>query len=392
VGGWRAGAQEGIGILISMTSKANASAAKDKKRRRRILMAEDHLLVREGYEVLLRDRFQVVTVGTGRAALAAADAAPFDLVTLDIVMPGMDGLQCLREMRERHPTIPIVMLTMYSTEAHADRAFQWGATDFINKREPPERLLERLEAAIEKAKEKQTPLPSQRVTSDLAQLDRDVLVDTAAAFIHKLNNQFLELAAIAKKLDALSSKNFGDEGFNAVRDLKHTIDSAQYVLERFRNTMGRHPGVLRPLELDSVLDDLRKHFSKTSGKALIWELFQRRCSVKGDYELLWHLVENLVRNGLEAVRDRKDGQVSVSVDVDRALGTVSVVVSDNGDGIAPENLPRIFDLNYSTKAKGMGIGLYLARRSAQIHGGSLNCQSEIGKGTIFTISLPLSGK
>jgi signal transduction histidine kinase len=67
---------------------------------------------------------------------------------------------------------------------------------------------------------------------------------------------------------------------------------------------------------------------------------------------------------------------------------VSVVISDTGSGIKPENLEKIFNLYFSTKPKGSGIGLSMVFRTIQMHDGEIEVQSQVGKGTTFTILLP----
>lgn len=106
--------------------------------------------------------------------------------------------------------------------------------------------------------------------------------------------------------------------------------------------------------------------------------------VPADWDHLQAAVGNLLRNAKDATP--AGGEVLVSTS--REGTSVLVRVTDTGAGIPPELQPRVFDPYFSTKKSGTGLGLPTARRVAAEHGGSLTLQSEVGKGTQFTLRLP----
>jgi two-component system sporulation sensor kinase B len=85
----------------------------------------------------------------------------------------------------------------------------------------------------------------------------------------------------------------------------------------------------------------------------------------------------------------KAGVVTVGARVDR--DTLLIEVADEGVGIAPEEVERIFTLYYTTKPEGTGIGLSVVYRIVQMHDGSIDVRSELGRGTTMTIRLPFRG-
>jgi signal transduction histidine kinase len=100
-------------------------------------------------------------------------------------------------------------------------------------------------------------------------------------------------------------------------------------------------------------------------------------------------VLNLLTNAVDAV-DNDTGVVGVQTQVDDAKRTVRIVVQDNGTGIAPENQDKIFDLLFSTKGqRGTGFGLAITKKIVEEHGGTVSFRSEVGRGTAFTIELPM---
>jgi signal transduction histidine kinase len=98
---------------------------------------------------------------------------------------------------------------------------------------------------------------------------------------------------------------------------------------------------------------------------------------------------NLALNAAEATQTKADRRVDVSTA--KGDGVVLLIVSDNGEGIQPENLGKIFDPFFTTKPEGKGVGLGLAVTYGiiQAHGGEIEVKSVVGEGTTFTVSLPL---
>lgn len=119
----------------------------------KLLVIEDHALVREGLTQTLRQLDVDVTVEeaadceSGCAILANAD--DFDLVLLDLALPGIDGITCLGLMRQRHPALPIVIVSAYDDAHTVNRALKAGAAGFVPKTYSGERLLEALRTVLD---------------------------------------------------------------------------------------------------------------------------------------------------------------------------------------------------------------------------------------------------
>jgi signal transduction histidine kinase len=112
-----------------------------------------------------------------------------------------------------------------------------------------------------------------------------------------------------------------------------------------------------------------------------------RYTINGDQGQLKQVLINLVKNGVEAVKDTPDPVLGIAVK--RVLDRLLVEISDNGPGIPPELLDKIFVPFFSTKPEGSGIGLSLSRQIIRNHGGQLSVISGPGKGTRFRVLLPL---
>ena len=108
--------------------------------------------------------------------------------------------------------------------------------------------------------------------------------------------------------------------------------------------------------------------------------------VRADGEVLRQALLNLALNGMQAMPH--GGQLQINVRREQDCGVIEIM--DQGPGIEPELLPRIFDLYFTTKPKGSGIGLAMTYRIAQMHGGALDVASEPGAGARFILRLPVA--
>ena len=145
---------------------------------------------------------------------------------------------------------------------------------------------------------------------------------------------------------------------------------------------------LRPLDLMAVVDEtvdlLRLPYAgiHMQGPGNLW--------VEGDPRRLRQALENLLNNALEHSPSGAPVAVEVTTEVRAEEEWAVLIVRDQGPGIAPGLLPTLFDrFARGPDSTGLGLGLYLARGIVEAHGGALTCESEVGKGTSFQLTLPL---
>ncbi len=112
-----------------------------------------------------------------------------------------------------------------------------------------------------------------------------------------------------------------------------------------------------------------------------------RAAVLGDAYYLRQALDNLVRNAREAMDAQDDGRLSITLA--REGGEAVVRIADNGPGIPPDRVERVFEPFVSTKGKGMGLGLSICREIVEAHAGRLEVETAVGAGTTFTLRLPL---
>ena len=117
-----------------------------------------------------------------------------------------------------------------------------------------------------------------------------------------------------------------------------------------------------------------------------WEAEEDLPEIKMMPDAMRQVFLNLVLNAIDAMPD--GGKLCISLVCSDAPRSVSIRFTDNGSGIPPEALDQIFDPFYSTKAQGLGLGLFISQSIVQQHGGQLDVHSQVGAGTTFTVWLP----
>jgi len=110
-----------------------------------ILIADDHPIVREGFKQVLSETTDMVVAGeasNGQEVLNLVRKNKYNVILLDISMPGRSGLEILKELRSEHPKLPILIVSIYPEEQYAVRAFRAGASGYLTKASAPHELIE----------------------------------------------------------------------------------------------------------------------------------------------------------------------------------------------------------------------------------------------------------
>jgi signal transduction histidine kinase len=190
----------------------------------------------------------------------------------------------------------------------------------------------------------------------------------------------------SKKLALLTEENQED----VVNSLS-TITARSKGLLKFVNAykeyakpLALHPestdlAVLITRIIDLLKSDLEEHLIH-----LNVNLTPVSIPAKADIALMEQVLINLIKNAMEAVAHDGGGIINVGARVKEG-NIVSITVSDNGSGIDPETMPKIFIPFFTTKSKGTGIGLSLSRQIIKLHGGNIKVSSSPGKGSVFTV-------
>jgi PAS domain S-box-containing protein len=222
-----------------------------------------------------------------------------------------------------------------------------------------------------------------QVSERLVQLGR-----ITAGVAHEVRNPLNSMRLWLENLKANLSE--ADElPQQAVRVLDSEIDRLDTVVKRFLDftrppDMHQEEMVLKSL-LEEVLGFARPQFER-AGITVETHFGPDVPPVLADQQLLKQALINLVLNAVEAM----PGGGRLTVSLHRRGEQAGIEIEDTGKGIAPEHHPRIFQLFFTTRPGGSGIGLASAFRTVQLHNGSIDFESEVGRGTTFRIELPLA--
>lgn len=229
-----------------------------------------------------------------------------------------------------------------------------------------------------------------RQRDELRRAERLATVGRISAQItHEIRNPLNAIGLNAELLEEelAAAEEPCREAVQLVQAISREVDRLNGVAEEYLRFAKAPRQELARQDLAEILGNLLDFLAPELAAARIEvrrELAQGLPAVRGDESQLRAVFLNLLRNSREAM----PGGGTVTVTARRTGGTVEAAVWDTGGGIPPVDLTRIFEAFYSTKERGTGLGLAFAQQVVKEHGGTIRCDSEVGRGTMFTISLP----
>jgi hypothetical protein len=176
-----------------------------------------------------------------------------------------------------------------------------------------------------------------------------------------------------------------------VDELRQDVSKLELVADRF-SKIGSAP-VLERTDLRKELLQIRAYMARRAGRHVTFDFSEIEKNgpvyARVNSQLLDWVVENLLRNALDAL----EGEGTISVALEEEESHIHIEISDTGKGILPGNAKRVFEPGFSTKQRGWGLGLSLAKRIIeQYHAGKIQLKrTKIGEGSTFTITLPKDG-
>ena len=350
--------------------------------RARVLVVDDVAANRFLYRAVLEDDGHDITeAADGAAALAALQKGAFDLVLLDVSMPGMDGIEVLRRIRESADGGPAVLiLTAAAREPAAiERGLAHGADAYLTKPVENRELAARVRAAIQ----------IHRLRRELAALRRD----QTAMLVHDLRHPLANLSMLAEVIEA-EGLNV-EERRNAAGLIRRMVDDLGRLVDTVLTASRLEAGVFtvepRPVPLRELVAPSIEVFGPLAQRRRVDLVVEPLpdLTVAADPARVRQVVDNLLSN---AVKFSPRG-AAVRVSARARDGFAEVTVSDMGPGVPVAERAVIFDRYRQTAAGrsrgGAGLGLAIARDIARAHGGDVTLDASPLGGLRATVSVPV---
>lgn len=381
----------------------------------KVLIVDDDAAIRELLAISLGRRgYQVLTADTVNAALAMVATDRPELVLMDFQLPDGDGLAALQQIKLMHPPCSVIMVTGHGSEELAVTLMKAGASEYLLKPFDMRTLTDRVDAV---RKLREIELANQALQAEREQLllqieawndelQRRVQEKTealhraqleiaqteklaalgylAAGMAHEIRNPLNSIALFTQLMQQGADE--AEVGEYLGKILKE-VDRIDGIIRKLVDAANRSRLVVDDIQLDQVVRDALEIFTPQIEARQIRVSFS--CPheippIKADRTELEQIFTNLLMNAVEELPQR--GALTISITCQD--GRLEVRVADTGGGIAPEHQEAIFKPFFSTKSRGTGIGLPVARRIARLYHGDVSIEHTSSAGTTFLVTIP----
>lgn len=349
-----------------------------------LLIVDDERGPAESLRMIFKPSYNVYTASGGQQAMEILQSTPIDVVTLDLRMPAMSGVEVMERIKAYDSDIEVIVVTGYSSLDSAIKGLRQGVFDYISKPFDVPQISDLVRRAVAR---RRTNLRARRMKEDfLANLSHELRTPLSAIIgysailaeeLHPLVNADQRTALERIQVNSIELLNLVEGVL-----LLNALDAGEIALN------------IRPFNLgDTVARAVEKFQPLANEKGLLLrtELATGALSAISDEEkverVLWALLDN-------AVKFTVTGSVSVAVRRAPQPGAVEIEVSDSGIGMQREEIVRALeglsqaDASARRRFRGLGLGLRIATRLIELLGGDLRVRSEAGQGAQFIVTIP----
>ncbi|MCF8367173.1 MAG: response regulator [Bacteroidales bacterium] len=352
----------------------------------RILIVDDNQLNLEKLKELLHEKKYLLTTATdGRMALKMSVSQPFDLMLLDVIMPGMDGFEVCTRMRKNSLTaqIPVIFLTGKTDPESIRMGFEAGAVDYVAKPFNKIELLARVQNHIELKRSREESMIAKLAAEDALKYKSEFLANMS----HEIRTPINGIIGMSEFLANTPLDSSQEEYVRIIRS------SANSLLNLINDILDFSKLEAGKIDLEYLDYDLYEHIEVTV-KSMFFKAEEKGLSLKriinpdvpqfvnGDPTRLRQIILNLISNALKFTIK---GGVTVRVSLHENLGDrclIKIEVIDTGIGISPEGKQRLFrsfsqvDASTTRNYGGTGLGLVISKSLSEMMGGTINVESQ----------------
>lgn len=413
------------------TLESEPFAAVVPKRRGTLLIVDDEDGPRQSLRVIFKDEYDLLMADDGPTAIELAQKNEIDVAVLDIRMAGMSGIEVLERLKYVSPSIEAIMMTAFETTDTIRQALRLRACDYINKpfdiatirgavaQAMQRRRLEgEIHSSAEKVQELLAELQEQRMEEQIAKTRGDIY----ASIIHDINGPLTVISGFVQVLNQrlnhssrmeLEDLEFIKERLRIVaRQVGNCVDISRRYLSFLRRQSGDHAPRVSVNQLLRDLDQLVRVHPSLHENEFVSAPLSEDIGVKMNGTDLIQVLLNLAVNAFQCAPLPHRVEVGGSVlrepldltlfkdglndrllnveNMNNSAPLLKIWVRDNGPGIPPEVLPKIFHPYFTTKGprQGTGLGLNIVQRLIKEASGALHVHTVAGEGTTFTVYVP----
>jgi len=336
----------------------------------------------------------------GEKALSILEKKKMDVVVLDVKMPGMDGIEVLRHIKKKHPRTEVIFLTGHAATQDGVDGIKRGAFDYLSKPLEFEHLLSKIKQAYDKVAREEEKLREaefrKKMEEQMITTERLASLGTLAAGVaHEINNPLAIINESAGWLKLIINKEEmaqmprKQDFETALNKIEKGVDRARRITHQLLGFAKKDDSVLVEVNLSELADEAIQLANREMANKeieIIRETAPNTGTIWSDPYKLRQVLINLINNAIYATES--GGKITIMLEA--VNGEINLTVQDNGQGIPKENLDKIFEPFFSTKSpgKGTGLGLFVTRGIIEKLCGTIQVESQLGRGTRFYIKLP----
>ena len=343
------------------------------------------------------------------AGIQELQKTTLDLLLLDLTLPDSQGLETVTKVLSQTPDVPIVVLTGHNDATLAIKAVAVGAQDYLVKGDVDAKILGRaIHYAIERnklvmrLKENEQSLARNNAELELRVEERTkALKETQEKLVRQE-----KLAAIGKLAGSL-----GHELRNPLGVISNSIYYLTLKLPAVDEKIKKHLKIIQEesaaankiisdlldfsrakpdescmVDIPGLLKETLERVQKPKNITITTSFERELPGTRLDPRKMQQAFQNIILNAFQAMPDGGGLEISAKLDKDM----IDIAFKDTGVGISKENLQKIFEPLFSTKTKGIGLGLVITKEIVEIYKGKIEVESVVGAGSTFRIVLPLN--
>jgi signal transduction histidine kinase len=373
----------------------------------KILLIEDNpgdtRLIREILTEARGETFDMECADRLSTGLERLAAGGIDVVLLDLSLPDGQGFDTFVRAHAQASGVPIVVLTGLDDEALAVQAVQKGAQDYLVKghadgysltrairyaieRQQAEEALKEYSERLEEMVEERTK-ELRDAQEQLIHAERLTAIGQLAASVGQELHDPLSIIKNCAYYLNMKLRHPDERAKKHIKIMEMEIARSNKIINNLLSFAQDEKPTLRKTQINTIMKGALSRSPVPQSVAVITKLGEDLLPLMADPGQIEQVFINLISNAVQAVSDR--GRLEITTRAED--GFIVAEFKDNGCGIPEENLGRLFEPLFTTKAKGIGLGLAVSRTLVEGHGGAIEVESEVGKGTTFRVRLPTSG-